>query len=114
MTLNTQNLIQSKANLYAVSLEDLSIEAITSRDGPDHSPLVSPNGKLIAYRGYTDELKAYQQTDLYVMSEDGSDSKNLTEDYDHPIQAVQWLPNSRGLVAQASVEGFINLSLIHI
>ena len=103
-----------ESELYAVSLEDLSIETITSRDGPDHSPLVSPNGQLIAYRGYTDELKAYQQTDLYVMSEDGSDSKNLTEDYDHPIQGVQWLPNSRGLIAQASVEGFINLVQISL
>ena len=103
-----------ESELYKVKLADLSIEALTSRDGPDHSASVSPDGKLIAYSGYTDELKAYQQTDLYLMQADGSGIKNLSEDYDHPIQAVSWLPNGQGLVAQSIVEGLINLVEINL
>jgi len=103
-----------ESELYKVSLVDLSIEAITSRDGPDHSPLMSPDGGFIAYRGYTDELKAYQQTDLYLMKTDGSDIQNLTANYDHTIESAQWLPSGRGLVVQALVDGLINLVVIDL
>ncbi len=103
-----------ESELYKVNLDDLSIEVLTNRDGPDHSAMVSPNGNWIAYRGYTDELKAYQQTDLYLMKPDGTDVRNLTAEYDHPIEAAQWLPSGKGLVAQALVEGFINLVVIDL
>jgi acylaminoacyl-peptidase len=103
-----------ESELYKASLADLSIEALTNRDGPDHSAVVSPDGEKIAYRGYTDELKAYQQTDLFLMKPDGSEIKNLTAEYDYPIQAAQWLPSGRGLVAQASVEGLLNLVMIDL
>jgi len=103
-----------ESELYKVSLVDLSIEAITSRDGPDHSPLMSPDGGFIAYQGYTDELKAYQQTDLYLMKTDGSDIQNLTANYDHTIESAQWLPSGRGLVVQALVDGLINLVVVDL
>jgi len=100
--------------LYTVSLDDLAIAPLTGRDGPDHSASVSPDGELIAYRGYTDELKAYQQTDLYLMKADGSEVRNLTSNYDYPVEAAQWLPSGRGLVAQALVEGLLNLVVIDL
>lgn len=103
-----------ESELYKVQLTDLSISAMTTRDGPDHSAMVAPDQSLIAYRGYTDQLKAYQQTDLYLMKADGSKIKNLTENYDHPIVNAQWLPSSRGLVAQSAVEGMLNLVMIDL
>ncbi|MFT6408804.1 MAG: acylaminoacyl-peptidase [Arenicella sp.] len=103
-----------ESDLYKVKLSDLSISALTTRDGPDHSAMIAPDQSLIAYRGYTDQLKAYQQTDLYLMKADGSNIKNLTEKYDHPIESMQWLPSSRGLVAQSLVEGMINLVMIDL
>jgi len=103
-----------ESELYTVSLGDLSVQALTSRDGPDHSAVVSPDAELIAYRGYTDELKAYQQTDLFLMKPDGTEVQNLTAKYDHPIEDAQWLPSGRGLVAQALVEGVLNLVVIDL
>lgn len=103
-----------ESELYKVELADLSINAITSRDGPDQSAMVAPDGELIAYTGYTDELKAYQQTDLYLMKPDGSEIKNLTAKYDYPIETAQWLPSGRGLVAQSLVEGLMNLVTIDL
>ena len=31
-----------ESEIYAVELSDLSLRALTTRDGPDHSPVVSP------------------------------------------------------------------------
>ena len=38
---------------------------------------VSPDGSQIAYLGYNDLLKSYQQADLYVMNADGSGAVEL-------------------------------------
>ena len=57
-----------ESEIYRIDLKDLKRTALTKRDGPDGNPLVSPNGKLIAYTGYDDKVLSYQQTQLYVMN----------------------------------------------
>ena len=41
--------------------------ALTSRDGPDNEPAVSPDGRLIAYTGFDDRERGYENSLLYVM-----------------------------------------------
>jgi len=96
-----------ESEIYAVELSDLSIRALTARDGPDFDPVVSPDGRRIAFRGYDDKVKSYQQTDLYVMNRDGSGVQNLTANYDRSIGAAQW--RARTLLAQAEVDGDVEL-----
>lgn len=94
-----------ESEIYKIDLSDLSRTQLTKRDGPDSSPVASPDGKLIAYSGYNDEVRAYQQSDVYVMNQDGSNPRNLTKKIDYPIGGVTWLPDSRGLVAAITVGG---------
>jgi acylaminoacyl-peptidase len=94
-----------ESEIYSIELGDLTIRALTTRDGPDSSPSVSPDGQLIAYRGYDDKVLSYQQTDLYVMDADGSNVRNLSSDYDRSIDAIAWRGNS--ILAQAEVDGDI-------
>ncbi len=94
-----------ESELYRVNLDDLSRSALSTRDGPDHSPRVSPNSKRIAFLGYDDKLKAYQQTDLYVMPAQGGAARNLTADYDRSIGAYQWSSDGKRLLAQVDVDG---------
>lgn len=96
--------------IYAVELDDLSMHALTTRDGPDFSPAVSPDGQLIAYRGYDDKVLSYQQTELYVMDVDGSNVRNLTADYDRSIDAFAW--HGDRIIAQTEVDGDIVLNEI--
>lgn len=96
-----------ESEIYAVELGDLSRRTLTSRDGPDSSPTVSNDGQRIAWRGYDDKLKSYQQTDLYVMDADGSDVRNLTEDYDRSIDSIAWRDGS--IVALAEVDGDLQI-----
>lgn len=99
-----------ESEIYAVELSDLSMRPLTSRDGPDFSPVVSPNGRRIAYLGYDDEVKSYQQTEIYVMDRDGTNARSLTENYDRSIDAIAWRGNS--IVAQSEVDG--DLALISV
>ena len=84
-----------ESDIYRVNLSDLSKTKITDRDGPDHSPSVSPDGKTIAFLGYDDELKSYQQTNLYMMDADGKDLREVDKDFDRSIESVKWGADSK-------------------
>ena len=46
--------------LYEFSVADGAAKALTSRNGPDGAPAVSPDGKRIAYVGFDDRYQGYQ------------------------------------------------------
>jgi acylaminoacyl-peptidase len=98
-----------ESEIYAVNLTDLSRSVLTTRDGPDLSPAVSPDGSRVAYLGYDDLLKSYQQADLYVMNADGSDVTELAADFDRSFSRVEWHPNGRSLIAEIENAGVIDL-----
>lgn len=94
-----------ESEIYAIDVDSEAREALTGRDGPDSSPVVSPDGERIAYLGFDDERLSYQQNDLWVMNlEEEGEPRNLTEDYDHPVSSPQWRGGD-ALVALAEVEG---------
>ncbi|MHA7858161.1 MAG: prolyl oligopeptidase family serine peptidase [Henriciella sp.] len=98
-----------ESEIYAVNLSDLSRTALTTRDGPDLAPSVSPDGSQIAYLGYDDLIKSYQQADLYVMNADGSEVTELASDFDRGFSSVTWHPNGRSLIAQIENAGVIDV-----
>lgn len=98
-----------ESEIYAVNLADLSRSALTTRDGPDLAPSVSPDGSKIAYLGYDDLLKSYQQADLYVMNADGSEVTELAAGLDRGFSTVTWHPNGRSLIAQIENAGIIDV-----
>ncbi|MEO1323465.1 MAG: S9 family peptidase [Pseudomonadota bacterium] len=101
-----------ESEIYAVNLADLSQTALTSRDGPDLSLSVSPDGSKIAYLGYDDLVKSYQQADLYVMNADGSDVTELAAEFDRSFSAVTWHPNGRSLIVQYENAGVLDIAAV--
>ena len=63
--------------IYRISLADGAVTAVTSRDGPDAAPDVSPDGTKVAYLGYDDKLLGYQNALVYVMDRDGRNSRAI-------------------------------------
>jgi len=82
------------SEIYDVALEDGAIHALTDRHGPDTNPIVSPDGKHIAYLGFDDHYQGYQITRLYVMDRDGSHRRSLTNNIDRSIQNPKWSGNN--------------------
>jgi acylaminoacyl-peptidase len=74
--------------------------------------MVSPNGRLLAWQGYDDKVRAYQQTQLYVKDLNNGSTQLLTGAFDHGISNVVWNARSDGLFALATVAG--NLHLVSI
>lgn len=91
--------------IYAIDLNGNQRRALTTRAGPDTNPTVSPDGKTIAYTGFDDHRRAYEQNDLYLMNADGSQPRNLTSDYNYPISSPQFSANGHSIYATALIEG---------
>lgn len=94
-----------ESEIYRVSLGTGERTALTTRDGPDGSPVADRAGERIAYLGFDDELKAYQQSDLFVMQADGSEPRNLTADFDYPVSDPVWATDDRAILVTAEFKG---------
>lgn len=85
------------SNIYALNIANLQSTPLTTRNGPDNHPIVSPNGKMIAYLGSDQNHKNYENTELYVMNLDGSDKRSLTANFDRSVNSIQWANNSKAV-----------------
>ena len=102
------------SELYRVDLPDDSIHALTDRRGPDRNPVVSPDGKHIAYLGFDDKRLGYQATQLYVMDSDGTHSHSITPTLDRDAAAPRWTGDSRQLIFQYDDHGSIKIAAIDL
>ena len=66
------------SEVFSVDVATQKLTQLTTREGPDNSPVVSPDGKNIAYLGYDDRYQGYQVTHLYVMDIDGRNSRAVS------------------------------------
>lgn len=98
-----------ESEIYQLDLSDLSITALTTRDGPDYSPVVSPDGKTIAFRGYDDKTLSYQQDDLYLIDADGSNVRRLAEKFAGNIGQTVWAPDGKSLLVLSEDYGVLSL-----
>jgi len=85
------------SEVYRLDVISGEISALTSRKGPDLSPRISPNGKLIAYVGFEDKVQAHQTTRLHLMSADGSDQRILSSELDRNVSDIVWDKEGKGL-----------------
>lgn len=78
------------SEIYKVHTQTGTITTLTDRNGPDYNPIVSPDGKKIAYLGFDDKVQTYQVTRLYVMNTDGTQKKEIKTGLDRSFSNIQW------------------------
>jgi len=84
-------------DVFEISVADGTLRALTHRKGPDNSPAVSPDGKLIAYTGFDDRYQGHQDTKLYVMNRDGSGAHSISDSLDRDAANPQWAADGSGV-----------------
>jgi dipeptidyl aminopeptidase/acylaminoacyl peptidase len=95
----------SEAEIYRVGIDGGAPVALTSRKGPDTSPAISPDGRLIAYVGYDDNGRANIDTQLSVMNIDGSNPRLLTGNVDRSVASPVWAADGRSIYVQYDEHG---------
>ena len=100
------------SEVYKVDVITRAITALTSQEGPDHSPKVSPDGKTIAYLGYEDRVQDHQNTVLQLMNTDGSNKRIISLSFDGSISDIRWDARGKGLYFMYDIHG--NTKVGHI
>ena len=85
------------SNLYSVDINSLELTELTSRDGTEYSPRLSPDGSKIAFVGSTWSKNFFNDRKMYVMDSDGSNIKCLTSNLDQIPSAPMWASNNSGV-----------------
>ncbi len=100
------------SEIYALDLKSNQIRALTERDGADNEPVVSPNGKFIAYTGFDRNNDTYSVSKLYLMDADGGNKKVLTETLDRAPDNLMWDEDSGGVYFSFEDKGTNNLYFV--
>jgi len=98
-----------ESDIYAVAVETGEIRRLTSRSGPDGSPVPSPDGRLVAYQGYDMTDDTYVENGLYVMNADGSSPRRIAGELGRSLADVTWAPDGSGVYFNASMRGSRNV-----
>ena len=98
-----------ESHILAMDLASGDIRQLTSERGPWSRPLVSPDGRRIAYTGYPWTSQTYKTTELYVMDLDGGNARLVSGDLDRDVGAMHWSDDSRGIFFTAGDRGTMNV-----
>lgn len=98
--LNTSN-----TDIYRVDIADGKITAITERDGADFSPSLSPNGRYLAYLGFDNNRRGYENVQLNLLDLNSGETRLLAEDIDSSLGGIVWREDSRAIYFQYDREG---------
>ena len=98
-----------ESEIYRLDLGSGQLTQLTDRKGPDSSPKVSPDGRTIAYLGFDDTPKAYEQSHIYVMPASGGPARRIDK-LDRDISDISWAGNS--LVAQYEEAGSVTVARV--
>ncbi len=98
--------------IYEFSVADGTVRSLTNRKGPDDNPVISPDGKHIAYTGFDDKYQGYQVKKLYVMNRGGGESRLLTGDLDRDAISPRWAHDGSGVYFLSADHGNTGLYFI--
>jgi dipeptidyl aminopeptidase/acylaminoacyl peptidase len=93
------------SDVIAVDVMTGTMRTLTARDGPDAQPRVSPDGSRIAWLGFDDKGRSYENTQLYIGDRDAGAPRSLTASLDRAIEDVQWSADGRSLYASFDDHG---------
>jgi dipeptidyl aminopeptidase/acylaminoacyl peptidase len=98
-----------QSEVYALNVATGNFRQLTNRSGPDTSPVLSPDGKWVAYLGYDYTTDTYIDNELYVVGIDGNGSRQLTAKFDRSADNPTWAPDSKGIYFSADDSGSRNI-----
>jgi len=84
--------------VWSVTVADGTLRALTDRRGPDGSPVVSPDGSLVAYVGFDDRKQGYQVTRAYVVPFEGGPARELAPELDRDVENPRWAPDGKSIL----------------
>ncbi|MEJ2514808.1 MAG: S9 family peptidase [Gammaproteobacteria bacterium] len=101
-------------DLWVVEINSGEMRRLTDRYGPDESPVVSPDGRRIAYVGFDDARLGFHSTDLFVFDRNSREITLLTGELDRAVRSPAWDSRGRGIYFLYDDEGQTHLARLEL
>jgi len=101
-----------ESEIYRLDIASGQLTALTDRKGPDAGPEVSPDGRSIAFIGFDDTPKAYEQSHIYVMPVTGGPARRIASGLDRDINQIEWAPDGRGVIVGYEENGSVTIARV--
>ena len=109
-------LVSDEADIYSVNISTKKLKQITNQSGAERSPVISPNGRLIAFIKEERRPLAYTPHQIAIMDLNGENIRILSEALDGDASNLLWAGNSQALyytydergirkIGQATIKG---------
>ena len=114
---SNHNADRERDQTYSVAIFEAQVatgetKQLTHRVGPDRGAAVSPGGDLIAYTGFDERQRGFEQAELYVMARDGSKRRVLGAAIDRYMSQPQWAADGRSVYVAYGDHGVGKVSQI--
>src|SRR5882672_4004209 len=94
--------------LYTVDLQSGAIKQIVSKKGDWTGPMVSPDGRSVAFSGHEYGTFSYRADEVWTVGIDGTAMRALTT-YDRDPGGVRWSPDGSGVFFAMAEQGTSNV-----
>ncbi|WP_426165523.1 prolyl oligopeptidase family serine peptidase [Sandarakinorhabdus sp. DWP1-3-1] len=101
-----------ESDLYRIAATGGTPERLSSIDGVEDDPQVSPDGKSIAFTGMLTGTQFYRQSELWVMPAMGGPARMLTTGLDRPIIEAKWAKDGKGVHVFYNDAGLTRVALV--
>jgi len=104
--------VYQRSHLYVLTVSSGDVRQLTPAVGNWTSPVVSPDGRMVAFVGYEAQSVTYTQPDLHVMRLDGTGLRNLSDAVDRLFGNLMWAPDNSGIYATVTSHGTSNVRFV--
>ena len=98
-----------ESHLFEIDVATRSIRQITRERGPWTSPVLSPDGRTIAFTGYRWTPQSYKAAELHLIGRDGSNQRKVSGDLDRSPRSLRWSADGSGVFFTVRDRGTSNL-----
>src|SRR5918997_2323560 len=106
---DTSALARSRGDIYAVDVNSGVVRKLTPQTGAWSGPVVSPDGRRVAFRGHPAMRVSYRADDVYVINLDGSGQTKISGTLDRDPAQLVWAPDNSGVYFSVGEQGTSNV-----
>ena len=99
-----------EASLYKVALADGALTRLTATQGPYNAPSVSRDGRFVAYSGFVDKYRGYENRRILVLDLVTGSVATLASDRDQSFDHPRWAADGRGLYVDYTERGITKVA----
>ena len=103
-----------QSDVWRVAVRDGVLTQLTHQSGPARHPVMSPDGRRIAFVGFPDAGKPYQDQTLYLMDADGGHLRGLTPGLDRPLDSPHWAADSGSVYVEVADHGATRVARVFL